>query len=92
MPQPWADSTRRARLPVNWVQIRLAVLQRDHGRCYLCGAAANRVDHIDPGDDHRPTNLAAICLPCDKKKSAREGGRVTAGRAPRQQERHPGLR
>lgn len=71
--QPWAGSDRRERLPTNWAQLRAYVLRRDHQRCYRCGAPASHVDHVVRGDDHRPDNLAAICGPCHRTKSAAEG-------------------
>jgi 5-methylcytosine-specific restriction protein A len=87
----WEASTRRRRLPPEWDSIRRRILERDGHRCYLCGRSAVQVDHVRTGDDHRPGNLAAICTPCHREKSAREGGQVTAGRSPRPRERHPGL-
>lgn len=72
--QPWASSTRRSRLPADWHRLRIFILARDRNICYLCGEYANRVDHVVAGDNHDPSNLAAICLRCDKHKSAVEGG------------------
>jgi 5-methylcytosine-specific restriction enzyme A len=76
-PKPWASSNRKARLPGDWHKLRAAVLARDRHTCYLCGAYANRVDHVIAGDNHDPANLAAICLDCDKHKSGQEGGRAS---------------
>jgi 5-methylcytosine-specific restriction enzyme A len=74
-PEPWATSTRKARLPSNWAKLAAFVLARDRCICYLCGAGGcRRVDHIIRGDNHDPSNLAAICAKCDKHKSAVEGG------------------
>jgi 5-methylcytosine-specific restriction endonuclease McrA len=70
---PWAGSTRRKRLPRNWPQIRRRVLTRDAHLCYLCGGHATDVDHVVRGDDHDPSNLAAICRTCHNRKSGREG-------------------
>lgn len=76
-PAPWTGSTRRARLPADWLAITRFVLARDRNICYLCGGHANRVDHVVAGDNHDPSNLAAICLACDRHKSAVEGGRAS---------------
>ena len=74
-PDPWTGSTRRARLPAGWHRVVAFVLERDAHTCYRCGAYAGRVDHIVAGDNHHPSNLAAICADCDKRKSGAEGGR-----------------
>ncbi len=74
-PVPWAGSTRRKRLPPNWAALVALVLARDRNICHVCGEYGWRVDHIVPGDNHDPSNLAPICLDCDKHKSAVEGGR-----------------
>jgi 5-methylcytosine-specific restriction endonuclease McrA len=76
-PAPWAGSTRRSRLPTGWPKLVAFILKRDGNRCYLCGSFAGRVDHIVAGDNHHPSNLAAICLACDKRKSSAEGGRAS---------------
>ncbi|THA56114.1 HNH endonuclease [Streptomyces sp. A1136] len=95
----WEGSTRRDELPPNWQsELRPFVLQRDGYRCRwhedgpTCGHHANQVDHIEPGNDHRPENLQALCAYHHKIKTSREGNaarwRETARRPP---ERHPGL-
>ncbi len=95
----WADSNRRDELPPNWhSELRPYVLQRDAYRCrwdeggHICGHHANQVDHIRPGNDHRPSNLQALCEHHHAVKSSREGNaarwRETVRRPP---ERHPGL-
>jgi 5-methylcytosine-specific restriction enzyme A len=76
-PEPWAGSTRRGRLPANWPHLVAFVLERDDHTCYLCARYGDRVDHVVAGDDHDPSNLACICLDCDKHKSAVEGGRAS---------------
>lgn len=72
-PPAWSGSTRRRRLPKNWERTRARILRRGNHRCYICGGRATEVDHINPGDDHSEANLAAICAPCHRSKSAREG-------------------
>jgi 5-methylcytosine-specific restriction protein A len=71
-PKPWATSTRRERLPRNWSSLVRLVMARDRRLCYLCGADAYAVDHVVRGDDHRLTNLAAICKRCHDAKTAAE--------------------
>lgn len=89
----WVDSDRRSELPDNWyTELRPFVLQRDEYRCRwregsrVCGHHANQVDHITPGDDHRPENLQALCQHHHAVKSSREGNaarwRETARRPP----------
>ena len=56
------------------------MLKRDRYRC-TCGAKAGRVDHLIPkfeGGQDTMANLRAICLACDKAKSAREGRRAAS--------------
>jgi 5-methylcytosine-specific restriction endonuclease McrA len=76
---PYANSDRAKRLPGDWGSVRRKVLRRDRWLCYICGAAANEVDHVVPGDDHDPSNLSAICHPCHLSKSGHEGG-IAQGR------------
>lgn len=78
----WQGSTRRSRLPADWSRIRARILRRDRGRCYICHGPASEVDHIESGDDHGPSNLAAICVPCHRRKSAQEGARARHRRPP----------
>ncbi|MCG5450808.1 HNH endonuclease [Micromonospora sp. NIE111] len=92
----WEGSDRGARLPRDWSRIRARVLRRDGRRCQIpgpsgvrCGEPANEVDHIAPGDDHRPENLRAACRRCHALKSSREGNASKSVRR-RPSERHPG--
>lgn len=99
----WQNSNRRDRLPPDWPQRRKYVLRRDHHECQtdiageICGAKADQVDHIRPGDDHSYANLEAICEWCHGRKSSKEGN--AARRKVRQEiadrfrnsEDHPGL-
>ncbi|WUO14006.1 HNH endonuclease [Streptomyces sp. NBC_00289] len=100
----WAGSDRRERLPADWPRIRLRVLRRDGHRCthrdqygVRCDEPATDVDHIVPGDDHRETNLRALCGFHHQAKSSREGGLAQAARRRRinnrfrRAEAHPGL-
>ncbi len=95
----WDTSNRTKRLPSNWLILRATVLRRDNGICHVCGKhGADQVDHITPGDDHSPDNLAAIhSAPCHRQKSSSEGGTAAAkSRAQRPRNRpaesHPATR
>ena len=70
---------------------RRAVWKRDRGVCYLCGENAGRhgweVEHIKPlyesnGDITywQLSNIAAVCVPCHQKKSAKEAGQRAQAR------------
>lgn len=96
----WQGSTRRSRLPADWAtRVVPRILRRDRLKCQLayedvCTGRATQVDHIKHGDDHRDSNLQAVCGPCHGRKSGREGGTASAhvragGRMPT--ESHPGL-
>jgi 5-methylcytosine-specific restriction endonuclease McrA len=95
---PWTTSTRRQRLPRDWPAIRQAILDRDHHRCQhvradtglKCGLPATDVDHIHPGDDHRPVNLQALCSWHHARKSAAEGNEAKTKAKPPPSP-HPGL-
>jgi 5-methylcytosine-specific restriction endonuclease McrA len=44
------------------------ILERDNYTCQLCGSPGYYVDHIKPwaiSHDSSPSNLRAICLPCN---------------------------
>jgi 5-methylcytosine-specific restriction endonuclease McrA len=46
--------------------VRLAVIERDQGRCRLCGAPGEEVDHID-GSSPALNNLRLLCRACHRK-------------------------
>lgn len=78
----WEGSDRRSRLPDDWPVIRARILARDGHACRhirtdtfrRCGLRARDVDHIVNNDDHRDSNLQALCEHHHKQKSGREGG------------------
>lgn len=96
----WESSRRRFRLPENWQDIRLPVLQEADWICELrldgvCIGTATEVDHINRGDDHSRENLRAVCYRCHAKKSSMEGHarkRELKALKNRPAERHPGRR
>jgi hypothetical protein len=51
------------------------VLKRDDYTCRLCGAPAVEVDHIVGGSDE-PTNLRALCGPCNRREAFSRKGAV----------------
>lgn len=94
----WEGSQRAQRLPEDWESYRRpAVLARDKGFCHVCHKpGATDVDHLNPGDDHSLSNLAAIhAWPCHARKSAREGVAARAARRAlryRPKAKHPGMK
>lgn len=89
----WSNSKRRKELPPDWPSITRQVLREDP-TCYVCHFNASvQVDHIARGNDHSRGNLAGICVPCHKRKSAKEGNEA---RRPQEREGrrplgHPGI-
>ncbi|WP_395105265.1 HNH endonuclease [Actinomadura sp. SCN-SB] len=91
---PW----RRTPLPPQWPRLRRAVLERDGHTCRIqgprCQGRATEVDHIQPGDNHDPNNLQAVCTPCHATKTGKENAaRLNASRPRRRREPepHPGI-
>lgn len=79
-------------------------MRRDGHRCThtdingaRCHEPATDVDHVSPGNDHRDSNLRALCSWHHLKKSGAEGARAKAANLRRQDkkfrrsEAHPGL-
>jgi 5-methylcytosine-specific restriction endonuclease McrA len=91
----WTNSHRAAELPADWPRVRRAILARDPV-CRACRTVPSaEVDHIRPGNDHRPQNLQGLCTPCHAVKTAREaaeGRRAywSTRQRRRPAERHPG--
>jgi 5-methylcytosine-specific restriction protein A len=80
----WQGSLRKQTLPKDWRTRRLIVLRRDRGICYICNEPnADRVDHIEPGENHSLDNLApihdAVAPHCHRFKSSQEGHKSKAG-------------
>jgi 5-methylcytosine-specific restriction endonuclease McrA len=93
--EPWARSTRRARLPANWAALRVETFEQKGRVCLLryagCTGYATEVDHIVAGDDHSAGNRQPVCEHCHRIKTSREG---LAARPPlrRPPEAHPALK
>lgn len=101
---PWRGSTRSSRLPKDWPARRAEADRRNPRRvCHWCGLpGGDELDHIIPGDDHRPENLDWIhgwrtvesgvsVRNCHGEKSSAEGAaaRPSVNRPP---ETHPALK
>ncbi len=79
-PPPWAGSTRKYELPVDWRRTRAEVIARDT-RCLLCGSTHRlEVDHIADRHDHTLGNLRALCHSCHATRTGRQGAAVANGR------------
>lgn len=68
------DRSRRERIPQ---QVKVAVWQRDLGRCVECGDQKNlEFDHVIPiamGGSNRERNLQLLCATCNRSKGATLG-------------------
>lgn len=75
----WEGSSRKDRLPANWLQLRQEVFAKKGRRCYIvedghrCTSMATEVDHRIAGDDHSLENLEPICSAHHRSKSSSEG-------------------
>lgn len=74
----YADPLHRRYHTRDWQQIRLAVIERDLGRCTFCGGRGNTVDHIrelrDGGTDAL-SNLRLTCAACHNRRHPEKGRR-----------------
>lgn len=102
----WTSSTRRASLPLDWPNRRIAAKNRAFGRCEWPGWFPGRVnkhagtpcrslgtdcDHIKDPHDHDLSNLQWLCHGHHVQKTlADQRTRRVSDKRPR--ERHPGLR
>jgi 5-methylcytosine-specific restriction enzyme A len=101
----WQPTDRAQHLPKDWPAVRARIFRRDRGRCRCtgcracgvrsgaCGVFATDVDHVCRGDDHRDSNLQALCRDCHACKTAGEAGaasRQVLNRR-RRPEAHPGV-
>lgn len=87
----WEGSNRRERLPADWGKLRDKVFARAGYQCQWterysdgtverCIQPAEHCDHIRRGDDHRLSNLRALCEPHHDMKSGREGHQASGQR------------
>lgn len=63
---------------------RLAVFERDKGRCVECGRIGSEVDHIDGTDSNRLDNLQLLCVDCHEKKTYEAYGYLLDARRERE--------
>ena len=92
-------STRRARLPASWPELRAKTKARAKGRCEAtihdpkCNGIGTDCDHVRPGDDHALENLQWLSRACHDAKTKTENAQANTDRAAlrrRPQEPHPG--
>lgn len=75
--EAWRRKTERAKVTP---AVRFRIIQRDGGRCCVCGRSAQdgvelEVDHIIPisrGGDSRESNLQTLCRECNRGKGSTE--------------------
>lgn len=90
-PRKWAETSRRS-VTVRgygwqWEKTRKRILSRDRHLCQECQrndrvTLATDVDHITPksqGGGDEDSNLQALCTPCHRTKTAREGNARKGG-------------
>ncbi|HLV74900.1 hypothetical protein FHX41_1235 [Actinomadura hallensis] len=65
-------------------------LDADGRRGVRCIGVANEVDHVGANDDHRLDNLRAVCAPCHRTRTGRQG-RAAQPKRKREPEPHPGM-
>jgi len=72
----WGTGARDRTETAAWKRLRLIVLRRARRRCAKCGGPASIADHVVPkafgGTDHL-SNLQALCDPCHRAKTTKEG-------------------
>ena len=77
-----------------WRKLRLVVIERDNGRCVLCGSTERiEVDHVDRlGPQLDVGNCRVLCHQCHQSKTAKEAAASRwKYRATRATPKHPGL-
>jgi 5-methylcytosine-specific restriction endonuclease McrA len=60
--------------------VRAAVMERDQGRCRLCGAPGEEIDHID-GSSPEFSNLRLLCKACHRQVTEEQLVPATAQQA-----------
>ena len=56
--------------------IRRAIIERDQGKCRICGKPGDEIDHISGSSDD-PANLQLLCDSCHNKKTTASFVRIT---------------
>lgn len=64
-------------------ELRAQIFERDGANCQLCGAPATEIDHIE-GSSNTPSNLRALCKPCNMKLPMNRAVKVTLDTNPEQ--------
>lgn len=71
------SNARRAMLPVDWLDLRSIVFERDHWTCQYCGTVEAdqwHCDHVYPlsrGGTNDIENLVTACRSCNSSKGAK---------------------
>jgi 5-methylcytosine-specific restriction protein A len=79
----------------HWPKRVREVLERDGYRCRLnfpdiCIGRASQVDHIvqpEAGGTNDPSNLRAVCVPCHRRRTGRQGAAASRRRFERKEQR-----
>ena len=64
-------------------ELRAQIFERDGATCQICGAPATEIDHIS-GSSNDPSNLRALCKPCNMNRPMDSAVTVTLDNDPEQ--------
>ncbi|MDP1609694.1 MAG: HNH endonuclease [Sulfuritalea sp.] len=64
-------------------ELRAQIFERDGAICQFCGAPATEIDHIE-GSSNDPSNLRALCKPCNMNRPMDRAVTVTLDTDPEQ--------
>jgi hypothetical protein len=71
-------------------RVRWIVIDRDDGRCQICGGPGNEIDHIS-GSSNDPANLRVLCDDCHNKKTVAGFRKITKESDPEEWAKWKGL-